>query len=842
MKFSKLLHFSWLELTRYKNITLFLVLNLTLGLIGFFLLQIFQQSLSAQSAEKAQAVLGGDLSISVRHAFTDADREAWEKKFKFSKSSQYFSLLTMLRSKDDTRLASVGIFDSEFPLYGKFKLSGVDFTSESPLIWTDPEVREMMNLKIGDPVEIGEKKFAYAGEIVEDPTRLFRGVGFAPRVLISKKYLKDAHLLQEGSTFSEYWSYKIDPSEDLEKIKHELYSVIQDPAVNIESTKDSASDSNRVLKYFTDYLGLVALVSLGLCFLCGTYLLQWTFLTKKKTIAIYKTLGLSDQKIIFIYVVQNVLISLVAGALSFILVYSSLPFFQNLLVDKFNLPLTLIINWRVSLVVAVLAVIGPVIMIIPQLVEITELRPLSLLQNIPAQKIKSWVYIVWLASSVIIFWFLTIWQSHSVKIASIFTGSLISLVIIFRLINNLILYFLEKLSRNRNWEFKHALRGLTRKAASTSLVFTTMSLATMVLSLLPHIKNSIINEIKPAQESQIPSLFLFDIQPEQVDGIRLLAKEILHQDIKFSPLVRSRILKINEEKYERTIQKGEMQTREAEQDARFRNRGVNLTYRDGLQDSEVLVKGNFQAVFKPTSEKDLPLISLESDYADRVNVKIGDIVTFDIQGVEQRAQVSSLRKVRWTSFRPNFFILFPKGVLEEAPQIFLTSISKADQDPTKKFQMQVSEKFKNVSIIDIGRTIENSLKYIDQMAVGLQIMAWLAVLVGLFVFIVLLNTQIKERLQEMNLLQILGATETSVLRVVSTQFIILITNSVLFGVLLGLAVAWILIRYFFNLVADYDVQYILILLVVLAPVCFIALKLGLRPLKKLNPMDLIRLA
>src|SRR5207237_1421846 len=147
---------------------------------------------------------------------------------------------------------------------------------------------------------------------------------------------------------------------------------------------------------------------------------------------------------------------------------------------------------------------------------------------------------------------------------------------------------------------------------------------------------------------------------------------------------------------------------------------------------------------------------LESDYADRMNINVGDIMTFDVQGLEIKAKVTSLRKIRWTSFQPNFFILFPVGVLEEAPQMFLTSGKKAAIPKIKEFQNQVAGAFRNVSIIDINRTVEKSLKYVDQMALGLQLMAWMAVVVGLFVFIVLLNTQVKERLYEMNLLQIMG--------------------------------------------------------------------------------------
>jgi putative ABC transport system permease protein len=184
--------------------------------------------------------------------------------------------------------------------------------------------------------------------------------------------------------------------------------------------------------------------------------------------------------------------------------------------------------------------------------------------------------------------------------------------------------------------------------------------------------------------------------------------------------------------------------------------------------------------------------------------------------------------------------LFPQGVLEEAPQMFLTSVKKANTSNIKNFQSQVADGYRNVSIIDINRTVEKSLKYVDQMALGLQLMAWLAVIVGLFVFIVLLNTQVKERLYEMNLLQIMGAPSGEVFKIVSLQFLVLLTGSVLFGVLLGLAMAWVLISYFFKIGTEFDGQYLVLLITILFPVCGFVLYSGLRPLKRLNPMDLIR--
>ena len=613
--------------------------------------------------------------------------------------------------------------------------------------------------------------------------------------------------------------------------------IIKDLVVQIESAQDNAQDSNRVLKYFTDYLGLVALVALALCFLCGSYLLQWTFQTKKKSIAIFKTLGLSDRKILILYLFQSFLISVISCILSVAFVRALLPVVQNLLIHKFNLPVRLEVAGSSLLIISLIGILGPLLMTVPQILQIFELQASELFQNSQVESKKNKYYYIWIVVSLILFWLLSIWQSHSIVIASSFIAALVILVLLLTFLNRIILTALEKLSVNFHWLTRYAIKGLTRRRNSTNLVFVTMSLATLVLSLLPHIKTSILYEIKPDTISNIPQLFLFDIQPEQVEGIQKVAKDILGTQLKFRPLVRSRILKINDEPYERVVQGEGFQTRESENEARFRNRGVNLTYSPTLSDSETLVSGKFVG---SVDSGQTPQISLEEKYAERVNVKVGDSMTFDVQGIEMKANVSSIRQIRWTSFQPNFFINFPTGSLEEAPQIFLTSIQQAEKSVVKKFQSEIVQQFKNVSIIDVSRTIENSLVYIDQMSIGLQLMAWLAVAVGLFVFVILLNTQLRERLQEMNLVQILGGSESQIRRAIFIQFFILILISVTAGVLLGLIAARLLMGSFFNIQTVYDLPYLGYLGLLLLPIALLSILLGLRPLKTLNPMDLIR--
>src|SRR5690606_32005397 len=140
-----------------------------------------------------------------------------------------------------------------------------------------------------------------------------------------------------------------------------------------------------------------------------------------------------------------------------------------------------------------------------------------------------------------------------------------------------------------------------------------------------------------------------------------------------SPMVRARILKVNGQDYERKIAETGFKTREEEREARIRNRGVNLSYRSSLADSETIVSGrDFSGEFDP-QKQDKAELSVEFRFAERMGLKIGDILEFDVQGVEIEGQIINLRRVKWTSFQPNFFILVQNGVLNEAPKTFIAA-------------------------------------------------------------------------------------------------------------------------------------------------------------------------
>jgi len=423
-------------------------------------------------------------------------------------------------------------------------------------------------------------------------------------------------------------------------------------------------------------------------------------------------------------------------------------------------------------------------------------------------------------------------------VATLFTGAIIFIILLLKYFLHSLFFFMRShIDRLKlKWTTAYAIKSVINKKTAVDMVFITFTVSILILTLLPHIKQSIVNEIRPAQSSSLPRLFLFDVQSGQKEELKQITTNLLDAKLEFNPLVRSRILKVNDVDYDRLQNSESLSTREQEEEVRFRNRGVNLTYQTELKLSENIVEGVWNN--KKWDGNGLPEISLEKKYAERINAKINDVMLFDVQGLELQGKVTSLRSVKWTSFSPNFFILFQDGVLNEAPQNFLTAISTVKD--YEKYQNTVIEKFPNISIIDVRQTVQDILVFVDQMAMALQMMAIVSIILGFFIFIVLVNTQIQERLSEFNLLKVLGSESAVIRKIIFIQFLFIVSISLIVGLGLGLLLTQILVKTVFSIETSFDFKAMSIITVMLLPIVYLIVARATRFLDRLSPIDLIR--
>ena len=189
---------------------------------------------------------------------------------------------------------------------------------------------------------------------------------------------------------------------------------------------------------------------------------------------------------------------------------------------------------------------------------------------------------------------------------------------------------------------------------------------------------------------------------------------------------------------------------------------------------------------------------LEKDIAKYLKVGIGDEIVFDVQGVPMTTRVASVRDVDWQRVEPNFYIVFPRGVLEGAPAMHALATRTVDADESARLQRAVVQAFPNVTIIDLTLVLKTLDSILSKISFVIRFMAMFTVLTGLLVLVGLLATSRYQRLEESVLLRTLGASRRQIFRILAVEYFALGTLAALTGVLLAVATAGILARFVFH--------------------------------------------
>jgi putative ABC transport system permease protein len=227
-------------------------------------------------------------------------------------------------------------------------------------------------------------------------------------------------------------------------------------------------------------------------------------------------------------------------------------------------------------------------------------------------------------------------------------------------------------------------------------------------------------------------------------------------------------------------------------------REFRSTFRDKPAASETIVAGKWFSENALKAAADTGEISLEDGIAKELNVKLGDVVAWNVQGVEIPTRITSLRKVVWTRFEPNFFVVFPPPLLEAAPRQYLVLAQVKDPAAVTLLQRAVVNRFPNISSIDltaIKRTVD---RIVGKVSLAIRFMALFSLAVAIPVLFSAVSATRRARIREGVLLKTLGATRGQIARILLAEYSLLGVLGGLTGMLLSIAGAWAVVRYIFK--------------------------------------------
>jgi putative ABC transport system permease protein len=786
------------ELKSNRTFAFLYVVSLSLGLLGLCTLDALQISVRQGLNVRSKAFLSADLGVSARRPLKD--EELGQITHSLPPHSHQMNLresFTMVASHDNSRLIELRVIEPAYPYYGEVTLQNQGSVKsetakdifESPKVWAYPDFLLQMGLKIGDQIKIGEATFTISDAVLLDSAGAGSDIGFAPPIYLAAKYFADTRLVESGSTGFYTRLIQLPPLTDAEALAKTLNKQLADPEIQILTPRNSSEQIGRLLNYLSDYLSLAGLVALLLASVGQIFLLRNYFLRHLKDIAIFKSLGLTDSRIIQVYFFQVLILSLASVIPVLVCTRLALPLVSPLLSEGLHIDFQLYLPTSTILLTLIIALLQTAALSLPLLLETTKVKVQSLFMA-SANSVTPHIRPVLFAPAVFLFSGLTIVMSHSLKTAGLFLGLLIVSIFILALIFRAIFILIENIKLRPPWSL--ALRHATSVRTATFAAFLAIAIASLLANLIPQLEAGIRDEVASPSGVSQPALFLYDIQNEQLAGVKDLIATLDAPLMQTAPMIRARLSKVNDKPYVKPERK-DAWSREKESENRSRNRGYNLSFESALTPSEHLESGK---LFDATNTN--AQISLEKKFADRMNLKIGDHLTFDVQGIDVSGEVVNFRQVRWTSFQPGFFIQFNPGPLNEAPKTYLATLGAMPEEMKNRVQTEIVRKFSNVAIIDVTRMIARILGIISQLAVALKLMAAFATVVGITILFFILYNQIYDRRKEANLLKVLGASEKFVLAVFICEVISITTLALALGTALSFVVSFGLSYFLFD--------------------------------------------
>ena len=813
--------FFWLklafrELLNNRRFSLFFLFNLALGLAGFIALDSFKESLDNHLGQNSKAILGADIALTSYLPFEEKTLDALEARFpQNTLSTRKTSLFTMVATEDQTRLVQITGIEKEFPFYGKMVLKNNGVVESKNVeqslalsgeAWVYPELLFMLGLKLGGSLKIGEKKFKIADTVLDDPSSSFSSFGLAPRVYLAYSQMQETALLSKKSRISYQRLYRLPDGTDLSGLVVKLQNKINsfegsDSKIRILTHKRAGNNLGRLLGYLNDYLGLVAMIAVFLAGIGAAYLFRNYLVHRFREISILMSLGATRQQTYRMVLWQLGLLGTGAALIAIIISLAILPLLPLLLKQFLPNGFETQLSLGSLLFALVLGGVGSLVFCLPVLSRIRTVQPLQLFhKNIGQQDATPvlWRQALSYLPLLILSWSLSVWQSHSLIVGSAFVGMLLASILFLGSIAWLVLFLAGKLSQTSGSTMKRlAFRNLQRNRTGAISCFLALALGTLLINLIPQIYQGLQEEVSRPDDFRIPSLFLFDIQPEQMEPLqKTLSAEKVNLNY-LSPIVRARLEKVNGNKFDANSKEVSL-TREQERQQNFRRHNLNLSYRTQLSDSEQIVEGRPMTTNFDLDSGKPAEISLEVRYAERMGFKLGDLLTFNVQEVLVEAIVINLRRVQWNSFQPNFFILFQPGVLEDAPGTFVGSIGGLVASRRMNVQNLIVSDYPNVSVIDVTRMVGRVLKISDQMVLALRMMAYLSILAGLVVVFSIARHEVEGRLWELNLLKVLGARFSDIQKMIQIEFAVLGIFAGLFGVAVSLIMSYGISWWFFE--------------------------------------------
>ncbi|WP_373078224.1 ABC transporter permease [Zhongshania sp.] len=729
-----------------------------LGLLGFSLclavvivtgIAGFSERLSGAMTQQSHQFLAADRVLKTSRSV--ADDWLSEAANRGIHTASVVSFRSMIAVGDDMQLASIRAVSDNYPLIGELGVSDtafgeVELVGRGPQtgeIWLDSRLMALLNLAVGDEVGLGEASFTLSRALLSEPDRGGMNEMLAPRAMINTRDLAATEVVQAGSLVR----YRYLFAGNAEQL--DAYSVWLTPQLNAGQRWESLSDGQpalaNTLKRAEGYLLLAA--SLGVALAGAAIALAARRYGDRNTdnVAVMKALGARRRQILNRYIGQLALLAGGAIVLGGLLGYG----LQDVLFGSLRGLIDIEIpapSWRPFAVGAITAVVSTAVFALPPLWRLSKVAPLRVLRRDLADDSDNLLSsgLIGLVGVGLLMW----WYSNDLQLSGALLLASLSLGLLAAALVLWLISLARRLTASRSQgALRLALAAIYRRRFANAFQVASFALALMALTTLGVLRSTLLADWQMQLGEGAPNHFLINIQPNEIAPLDEFFQRHQLSNAGLYPMVRGRITHIDQQLLSdiAAIDAGSGNV----------NREMNLTWAKDLPEDNRLEMGEWWPKVSLADTDTIP-VSVEQDFAEKLHIQLGSVLTFDLGGQKLNAEVSSIRSLDWSSMRPNFYFIFPPESLEKYAGSYITSFYLAAGD--KQLLTELLRAFPTVTLIEIDAVIKQMSTVVSQVSAAIGLVLFLVVVCALLVSVANVQASLDSRLQENAILRTLGAS------------------------------------------------------------------------------------
>ena len=737
-----------------------LLLALTIAVASLTGVGFLVSRIGAAVELQATEVLAADVRLGSPQPISQASlAEAARRGILATRSTR---LLSVVFHDDQSQLTNIHAVSAGYPLRGRVLIADEPFAKGEAAsgipprgeVWPDSRLLAATGAQVGASLAIGAATFHVGHVLISLPDQGGTFAELAPSLLMNLQDVPATQLIQPGSRVSYSALFAAERSR-IDEFKSWLL-LNKKPAERLRDIRDASPQIKSATERAGRFLSLASLVSVLLCAIAVAMSARRYVHRRLDTVALMKTLGATSAFTLSVSLLQLLAIACgaaVAGAgVGFLAQAWLLRALKGLL--NAELPPASLLPLGLGFVEAISLLLGFALPSLLQLARVPTMRVLRRDVGPPPTLV-----LLAFGPAVGVIAFLIYWVVRDVRLFLDFTAGLAAFVAVVAGAGWLLVHLAGRLRGTVGVAWRYGVANLSRRRAESVLQIVAFGTGIMVLLMLGIVRNHVQDSWRRSLPEDLPNFFFVNIPPDERTPFIEFLQARGAQTSRVLPMIRGRLTAINGRPVEGAQSAGDGEN--------FAAREQNLTWTAELGADNAIVAGRWWT----REDFGKPLVSLATEFQESLHVRVGDGLTFDIGGESISATVASIRKVKWDSFQPNFFIVFAPGVIDNTAGTYMTSAYF--RPASANALAQLARRFPSVSIFDIDDLLARVRSVVDKAVFAVQSVFVFTVFAGLTVLLAAVQSSRDERRFESAMLRTLGASRRVVLQGVLAEFMVL---------------------------------------------------------------------